>query len=107
MLLLALQLTGVSARPAALVTIGCLLAYAQVVGSEASVARATFAAATFLAARAVNHRSAPLNTVALSATCLLAVSPLLAGLGTPAGAQRRFAGGSGSATETTTYKDLR
>ncbi|MEE8131379.1 MAG: DNA internalization-related competence protein ComEC/Rec2 [Vicinamibacterales bacterium] len=77
-LLLALQLTGVSARPAALVTIGCLLAYAQVVGSEASVARATFAAATFLAARAVDHRSAPLNTVALSATCLLAVSPLLA-----------------------------
>ena len=77
-LLLALQLTGVSARPAALVTIGCLLAYAQVVGSEVSVARATFAAATFLAARAVDHRSAPLNTVALSATCLLAVSPLLA-----------------------------
>ena len=77
-LLLALQLTGVSARPAALVTIGCLLAYAQVVGSEASVARATFAAATFLAARAVDHRSAPLNTVALSATCLLGVSPLLA-----------------------------
>ena len=77
-LLLALQMTGVSARSAALVTIGCLLAYAQVVGSEASVARATFAAATFLAARAVDHRSAPLNTVALSATCLLAVSPLLA-----------------------------
>ena len=77
-LLLALQMTGVSARSAALVTIGCLLAYAQVVGSEASVAPATFAAATFLAARAVDHRSAPLNTVALSATCLLAVSPLLA-----------------------------
>ena len=35
-----------------------------------------FAAATFLAARALDHRSAPLNTLALSATCLLAASPL-------------------------------
>ena len=60
-LLLGLRLTGVSARLAATATIGCLLAYAQVVGSEASAARATFAAVTCLAARTVDHRSSPLK----------------------------------------------
>ena len=75
-LLLALRLAGVPTRTAALVTIGCLLAYRQVVGSEASVVRATFAATTFLAARAVDHRAPPLNTLALAAVCLLGMDPL-------------------------------
>ena len=68
---------GAHATIAATETIGCLVAYAQVVSSEASAARATFAAVTCLAARTVDHRSSPLNTLALSATCLLAASPLL------------------------------
>ena len=75
-LLLALRVAGVPTRTSALVTVGCLLAYRQVVGSEASVARATFAAATFLAARAVDHRAPPLNTLALAAACLLGMAPL-------------------------------
>ena len=78
LLLLVLRVTGIGGRPAAVVTIWCLLVYSQVVGPEASVARATFAAVVFLAARAMDHRSSGLNTLALSATCLLAAKPLSA-----------------------------
>ena len=77
-LLLVLRMTGVGERLAAIVIIVCLLAYAQVVGPKASVARATFAAAAFLSARAMDHRSSALNILALSATCLLAARPLSA-----------------------------
>ena len=59
-----------------MVTVGCLAGYASVVGSEASVTRATFAASLFLLARAFDHRTPALNTLALSATCLAALSPL-------------------------------
>ena len=76
-LLLALRLLGSSSRLAAVTVIVCLLGYAQVVGPEASVARATFAAATFLAARAVDHRTGPLNTLALAAATLVVASPTL------------------------------
>ena len=56
-LLLVLRCLGCSRRVAAVVTIGCLLAYGSIVGSEASVARATFAASVFLGAMALDHRA--------------------------------------------------
>ena len=74
-LLLVLRLAGVAGRPASLVSIGCLVAYAQVVAPEASVTRAVFVAIVFLAARAVDHRTDALNTLALAAGCLVAVDP--------------------------------
>lgn len=76
-LLLAARGVGCSRRTASVVTIGCVLGYGSIVGSEASVARATFAASVFLGAMAADHRTSPLNTLALSAVCLAALSPLL------------------------------
>ena len=76
-LLLLLRLVGCADASASILTVGCLLAYGSLVGAEASVSRATFAASVFLVARAMDHRAPPLNTVALSATCLVAQSPLL------------------------------
>ena len=75
--LLALRGLGCSRRAASVVTIGGLLAYGSIVGSEASVARATFAASVFLGAMAMDHRASPLNTLALSAACLAGMAPLL------------------------------
>ena len=74
-LLLVLRVAGAGGRLAALLVILCLLAYAHVVAPEASVTRAVFAAVVFLAARAVDHRTDPLNTLALSAGCLVAADP--------------------------------
>ena len=70
------RLAGAPPRTSALAALGCLLAYWQVVGSEPSVARATFVAAMLLAARAADHRTAPLNTLALAAVGLVAAAPL-------------------------------
>ena len=74
-LLLALRVAGAGGRLAALLAIVCLLAYGQVVAPEASVTRAVFASVVFLAARAVEHRTDPLNTLALAAGCLVAADP--------------------------------
>ena len=74
-LLFGLRLARVSTRVASLAVMLCLIVYAQVVGPEASVARATFAAVTFLSARAADHRPHPLNTLALAAGCLVVASP--------------------------------
>ena len=74
-LLLVLRLAGAAGRPASLLSIGFLVAYAQVVAPEASVTRAVFVAVVFLAARAVDHRTDALNTLALAAACLVAVDP--------------------------------
>ena len=74
-LLLALRVAGAGGRLAALLVIVCLLVYGQVVAPEASVTRAVFASVVFLAARAVDHRTDPLNTLALAAGCLVAVDP--------------------------------
>lgn len=74
-LLLLLRLAGAGGRLASLLAILCLLVYAQVVAPEASVRRAVFAAVIFLAARAVDHRTDPLNTLALAAGCLVAADP--------------------------------
>ena len=76
-LLLVLRCLGCSRRAASVVTIGCLLAYGSIVGSEASIARATFEASVFLSAMAMDHRASPINTLALSAACLAGVAPLL------------------------------
>ena len=75
-LLVLLRLAGAPPRVAAVTAVACLLAYWQIVGSEASVARATVVAVTLLAARAADHRTAPLNTLAWSAVCLVAAVPL-------------------------------
>ncbi len=74
-LLLVLRLAGAGGRLASLVSIGSLVAYAQVVAPEASVTRAVFVAVVFLAARAADHRTDPLNTLALAAGCLVAADP--------------------------------
>ncbi len=71
-----LRLAGVPPRAAAVGALACLLAYWQIVGAEASVARATFVASMFLAARAADQRTSSLNTLALSAMCLVAAAPL-------------------------------
>ena len=76
-LLLGCRVVGVGGRLAAAFTIGCLLGYGQIVGPEASVARAIIAATVFLAARVADHRIGPLNTLALTAGCLVAASPRL------------------------------
>lgn len=75
-LLAVLRLGGAPPRAAAVGALACLLAYWQIVGSEASVARATFVASLFLAARAADQRTSSLNTLALSAMCLVAAAPL-------------------------------
>ena len=76
-LLLLWRLTGWRDQFPSILTVGCILGYGAVVGAEASVVRTTFAAAVFLVARVFDHRAPPLNTLALSATCLVAHQPLL------------------------------
>ena len=66
---------GPAAMIAAILT---LLAYARFVGGGPSVERATLMAVVYLAARALDHRSAPLNALAVVAACLVATGPLSA-----------------------------
>ena len=77
LILLLLRAGGVAPPTAAVLTIVSLVAYWQVVGFEASVSRATLGASLFLAARAVDHRTPALNTLAVSAICLVAANPLV------------------------------
>ena len=69
------RLAGAGRRAAALLAAAGLVAYAEVVVPEPSVARATFTGVTFLLARAADLRTRPLNTLALAGACLVAVSP--------------------------------
>lgn len=69
------RLAGAGRRAAALFAAAGLIAYAEVVGPEPSVARATFTAVTFLLARAADLGTRPLNTLALAGACLVAASP--------------------------------
>jgi competence protein ComEC len=71
-----LALARVNSRRAAIVPIAALLAYAWLVGGGASVVRATAMAIIYLAARAGDHRSPPLNALAVSAALILCASPL-------------------------------
>lgn len=74
--LLLLLLCGVTGRPAALVTIAVLLAYAQVVTAGASVWRATLMATLYLASRVLDHRSPPWHALAVAAVVVVCARPL-------------------------------
>src|SRR5688572_5275295 len=74
--LILLLMCGVTGRPAALLTIAALLAYAQVVTAGPSVWRATLMATIYLAARALDHRSPPWHAMAVTAALVLCVRPL-------------------------------
>ena len=68
---------GVGRRVRACVTVAVLASYASLVGSEASVARATLGATVVLMAQAAEHRPVPLNTLALVGLALVAIRPSL------------------------------
>jgi competence protein ComEC len=76
LLLGAFRLAGWLGRTAMLSSIAALLAYAALVGNGASVDRATLMAVVYFGARAVDHRTPPLNALALVAAILIAVDPL-------------------------------
>ena len=75
LLLAVFRLAGAGRRSAALLAAAGLVAYAEVVRPEPSVARATFTGVTFLLARAADLRTRPLNTLALAGACLVAATP--------------------------------
>jgi competence protein ComEC len=69
-------LARVPSRLATLVTIVLLVGYAHVVGSEPSVSRATLMAAVYLSARMLDHRSRPMNALAVAVAAIVCVAPL-------------------------------
>ena len=71
-----LLLCGISGRPAALVTLLVLAAYAQVVSAGASVWRATLMAMLYLGARLIDHRSPPWHALAVAAALVICARPL-------------------------------
>jgi len=71
-----LLLCGVTGRPAALLTILVLIAYAQIVTTGASVWRATVMAVVYLAARLLDHRTPPWQAMACAAVVIVAAHPL-------------------------------
>ena len=76
LLLGAFRIAGWLGRTAMLSAIVALAGYALLVGGGASVDRATFMASIYFAARALDHRSAPFNVLALAAGVLVAADPL-------------------------------
>ena len=76
LLLGGMRLMGLSRRDSNLVPIAALVAYAYVAGGGSSVARATLMAVAYLAAGLVDHRSSPLNGLAVAAALILTTSPL-------------------------------
>jgi len=71
-----LLVCGVTGRPAAVVTLILLAAYAEVVTAGASVWRATLMAGLYLGARALDHRSSPWHTLAFTAAVIVCIRPL-------------------------------
>jgi len=67
---------GIAGRPAAGLTLVCLVAYALVVTSGPSVWRATFVAVVYLVARLLDHRTAPWQACAVAAALLAVGEPL-------------------------------
>ena len=67
---------GIAGRPAAALTLVCLVAYALVVTSGPSVWRATFVAVVYLVARLLDHRIAPWQACAVAAALLGVGEPL-------------------------------
>lgn len=76
LLLGAFRLAGALGPRAMIAAIALLVAYAQFVSGGASVDRATLMAVVYLSARALDHRTPPLNSLALAAGCLVAAEPL-------------------------------
>ena len=70
------RLAGWFGRAAMLASILLLAAYAALVGGGASVDRATLMAAIYFGGRAIDHRTAPLNTLAVAAALIVAADPL-------------------------------
>ena len=77
LLLTGFRFAGWLGRTAMVSSIAVLLAYAMLVGSGASVDRATFMAVIYFAARAFDQRSPPLNALSLVAAALVAADPLI------------------------------
>jgi competence protein ComEC len=73
----AFRFAGLFGRGTAVATIAALVAYACLVGGGASVDRATLMAVVYLASRAIDHRSPPLNALAVVAALLVATDPLV------------------------------
>ena len=76
LLLAAFRMAGWLGRAAMLAAIGALVFYAALVGGGASVDRATMMAVVYFGARAFDHRSPPLNALAVVAGVLIAIDPL-------------------------------
>ena len=76
LLLVAGRLLRVPLRATSLIAIVGLLFYAEIAGGAASVSRATTASIVFLAALALDHRGAPLNTIAVAAIFGVALAPV-------------------------------
>lgn len=77
-----LWLVNVRFAPAAAVALLVLIAHAWVIGSGASVMRATAMAGVYLGLRLIDQRTSPVHAVAVTAAGILLVNPLeLAGAG--------------------------
>ena len=75
-LLFLARLSGLRPRPRLAAVAACVVAYSALVGDEASVTRAATAAVIVLGARLIDHRTPPLNVLAVTAAGIVAVSPL-------------------------------
>jgi competence protein ComEC len=71
-----LLLCGIGGRPAAALTMLLLVGYAHVVTTGASVWRATLMAVLYLAARLLDHRSPPVQAIAVAAALVVCARPL-------------------------------
>jgi competence protein ComEC len=76
LLLGAMSWAGIRGRAAALAAIASLSAYAIVASGGPSVLRATTMAVVYLAIRMIDHRTASINVVSLTAAAMLIASPL-------------------------------
>jgi competence protein ComEC len=77
LLLAGFRFAGWLGRAAMVSSIAVLLAYEMLVGSGASVDRATLMAVIYFAARAIDQRSPPLNALSLTAVALTVADPLI------------------------------
>jgi competence protein ComEC len=77
LLLTGFRFAGCLGRTAMVSSIAVLLAYALLVGSGASVDRATYMAVIYFAARAIDQRSPPLNALSFVAAVLVVANPLI------------------------------
>jgi competence protein ComEC len=75
-LLLACRVLRVPFRAGLALTAALLALYVPVAGGGSSVVRATLMAVLYLAARAIDQRSAPASSLAVSGTLILCASPL-------------------------------